>query len=234
MKSSFVFNKKLPVLLLASISLAACAVPRDNPNLSAAENQMHRRAAQMRITMGEGAAIGGLAGGLAAGLLTHNAGIGMAGAAAGAALGGGLGYMVANHNQAQAQTEDQYQKAIAQAQDTARQSQSDAQAANEVAEAGRQQLATLNAQYKARQISAKDYNSQINTLRQQANDMKKVAASYRTQAASMNVYAQGRNNDKQMTAAAASTEQSQRQIEQSENTLLSSLGAMPEAPSVSS
>ncbi len=213
------------------LGVAGCAAPTSDPSLTPAENQLHQRAAQYDNTLIEGTAAGAVVGAIAGALLAHNRAQGAAiGAAAGAALGGGIGYMVANSNQAQAQTEDQYHAAIKQANDTAQQSAADAGAAEQEAADLRQKIDQLGAQYTAKQVSAEDYQSQIGTLRQRDHELATIATHYQAQAKAMMIYASGRQDAAPMQTAAAATQQSLSRIQASEVAVSNALGAAPKVP----
>ena len=217
--------------LVTLLGTAGCAAPASDPNLTPAENQLHQRAAQYDNTLVEGTAAGAVVGAIAGALLAHNRAQGAAiGAAAGAALGGGIGYMVANSNQAQAQTEDQYHAAIKQANDTAQQSATDAAAAEQEAADIRHKIDQLSAQYASKQISADNYQSQIGALRQRDRELATIATHYQAQAKAMTIYASGRQDAAPMQTAAAATQQSLARIQASEVAVSNALGAAPKVP----
>lgn len=225
------FSGRSFLACLVLVDLAACGAPANDPNLTPSENQLRQRAAQFNNTLAEGAGVGAVAGAITGALLAHNRAEGAAiGAAAGAALGGGVGYMVASRNQAQSQTEDQYQKSIAQANATAQQSESDAAAAEQEAGDIQEKLRQLDTQIASRQISASDYQTQLQELRGRDRDLATIAAHYEAQTKGMSIYASGRPDPAPMMNAAETTQQSLERIQKSEAMVSSALGSMPTAP----
>jgi hypothetical protein len=227
-------NRQLSLSLSGLIFLSACAAQQaaNTPSLTPAEDQIHRRASQFNLTVGEGAGVGAVAGAIVGALLSKNRVQGAAiGAAAGGALGGGLGYMVASRAQAQQQTETQYNDAIAQANKDAQQATDDAVASSQVVADVRQQLVELNQRYADKQVSAEAYQAKIAELRARDRELAKIATSYEARAQGMTIYASGRQDAQEMQAAARTTKLKAEQIKADEVALSSTLGALPASPS---
>ena len=138
--------------------------------------------------------------------------------------------MVASRTQAQAQTETQYQDAIAQANKDAQQSAEAAANAEQVSADVQRQLTALNQQYTARQVSADDYQSRLSALRNTDRELAKTAINYEARAKGMTIYASGRPDPTAMQTAAATTNDAVARIKASEVAVSNALGAMPAAP----
>ncbi len=179
----------LGVAMAASLLLAACAnTMAMEPGLSP-EQQVLRRGVgqqddpnytpQVRTgeTVGEGALIGALLGAAIGALASNNRGQGaLIGAAAGGALGAGAGGIVAQQAQARANQEAALRASIDAANRDAQKYRQYASASVANANAARQQIAALDAQYRAGQITAAQFRERTASYQRDLQAMQSLAA----------------------------------------------------------
>jgi hypothetical protein len=133
---------------------------------------------RFNTTVGQGALVGAIALGLLGAGVGAMAGgrngalIGLAaGAALGGAIGAAVGYNVARKNYAQARTEDNLKKLIAEANLDADAYHRSAVASQNIANEARLKIAALDAQYRAKTISAEQYKQSAMTYKSSADIM---------------------------------------------------------------
>ena len=166
-------RRAIAALMVCVLTLTACAEGMGGPPLTPAQMQLKQANDRFNKTVVEGAAVGAVALGLAGGVLGAMVGGrngALLGAAAGAALGGAIGaavgYDTAKKNYAQAKTEENLKKWIAEANQDAAAYQKSAVASREVAAEARQKIAALDAQYKAKTITVAEYQRNVASYRE--------------------------------------------------------------------
>jgi uncharacterized membrane protein len=175
MKRNTTFYRMIGCMTAVAMTVSACAVGPSVP-LTPAQQRLYDANRRFAQTVNEGAIIGMIAGaalGAALGGSKSGAQLALVGAAAGGALGSAAGYAVARSNYAHAQTEDNLQKAIAEANEDAAAYQRSAAASEEIAAEARAQVAELNAKYQQKTITAAQLNANIAGYRQSAEIMRK-------------------------------------------------------------
>ena len=188
------YSKGIVVVVSLSL-LAGCASARGSAGgESAAQSALEEADERFNTTMAEGALIGAVLGaaiGAAAG-----GGRGAAiGALGGTAVGVAAGYAVARNNYAQAQTEQNLQAMIAEAQKDAQAYRRSAEASQQIAIEARTRADQLAAQYAAKTISAGQYRASMESykrsseiMRKQLGDMKTKVANLRADSARVPAY----------------------------------------------
>ncbi len=183
-------HRLLAPLVAAGLAVTACAAPSYDATLSPAENQLRASRAHFAETVGTGAAVGAVLGAGLGALVGHDARSAAAGGLIGAALGTGAGYAVARNNAERANTEAAYDDAIQQAEADAAAYRQSADAARQIAQAALADAERLQAQYRARQITAAQYRAGLAhyaqddvVIRQQIDDAGKAAITLRADAA---------------------------------------------------
>ncbi|MFT8307803.1 hypothetical protein [Acetobacter malorum] len=220
--------KKLTCISLAAATmLTACASDANNASLSPAERQLRQRNAHFNTTLVEGAVVGGLVGAGIGMLAGHNATSAALGGVSGLAAGTGLAYAVASRTQAQQQTEDTYQKAITEAQQSVATATEDAAGSQAIADQANTELSSLDAQYKAHQIDKAQYAQAVQKYSKDATALDGLAQKYGQQAQQMQTYATYRGNDAQMAANAAAMKQKADILKSNEERLVANLSQVP-------
>lgn len=179
----------LGLAMAASLLLAACAnTMAMEPGLTPEQQVLRRGVGQQddvdytpRVrtgeTVGEGAAVGALLGALIGALASNNRGQGaLIGAAAGGVLGAGAGGVVAQQAQARANTEAALRASIDAANRDAQKYRQYAAASIANANAARQQIAALDAQYRAGQITAAQFRERTASYQRDLQAMQSLAA----------------------------------------------------------
>jgi chromosome segregation ATPase len=143
--------------------------------LTPAQQQLKDANHRFNQTVGEGALVGALIGGVLGAALGGRSALQMAalGASAGALIGGAAGYGVASKNLAQAHTEENLKKAIAEANQDALAYQRSATASEQIAADAQSKIALLDQQYKQKTISAAQYQRSLQSYRESADIMRK-------------------------------------------------------------
>ncbi|WP_194149615.1 hypothetical protein [Oecophyllibacter saccharovorans] len=213
--------------LASVVFLTGCVSAMDDPSLTPAERLIRQRNAQYNQTIGAGALTGALLG-AGIGALAGGGKGAMIGGLSGLALGAGTGYWVAERTQSQQMTEDDLLHAISDAQRDATQSEESAQAARNITQQARVQLTTLNAQYRAHQITAQQYQEQTRHFQENARQLQTLAATYRKNAASMRQTAHNNisSDTAQVLDETAATELSSAKTLEQEGKALTALSAM--------
>ena len=155
------------LVLMAGLSLVACAPGMDDPNLTPQQRAMREQAGRWNTTTATGALVGA-AGGAALGAAFGGRNRGTAaliGAGIGALGGLAAGAMVANRNMAFEDREAPIQDRIADGQARVAELQRSAQAANELASDNFRRLDQLDTQFRRGQISAASYRGQADRMR---------------------------------------------------------------------
>lgn len=177
--------RKVPCIALASlVFLGGCATGENDASLTPAERQLRHRNAQFNQTIGMGALTGGLLG-AGIGALAGGGKGALIGGLSGVAAGAGTGYWVAHRTEGQQNQEDQLNQNITEAQKAAAQAQQDTLTAQTITQQAQLQLTNLNAQYRAHQITAQQYQAQTAHFRTDAQELNELAQSHRKNADSM-------------------------------------------------
>lgn len=211
----------------AVVFLGGCASGMDDPSLTPAERLIRQRNSQYNQTIGMGALTGALLG-AGVGALAGGGQGAMIGGLSGLALGAGTGFWIAERTENQQLTEDQLLQSIQTARQDALQSAQAADAAGNITRHARAQLATLNAQYRARQITAEQYQAQTRRFQENAEQLTTLAAIYRKNAASMQATAKANagSNETQMLVQTAATEKRSADVLDRESKALTELSAV--------
>jgi hypothetical protein len=166
------------------ILLAGCAGQLGGPALTPAQMQLKQANDRFNTTVGEGALVGAVALGLVGagvGALAGGKNGALIGLAAGAALGGAvgaaMGYNVARKNYAQARTETNLRQLIASANQDADAYHRSAVASRNIATEARTKIAALDAQYRAKTITAEQYRQSMQTYKASSDIMQSQLAS---------------------------------------------------------
>lgn len=159
----------LALALVVSLGVAGCATggnSANDPNLSPQQRQLRTEAARFNQTIGEGALVGALGGAALGALLGGDDPLAGAaiGAAAGAAVGAGAGYLVAAQNQDYASAEARLNAQIQAAQQDAARYRTIVDTTRAVVNSHKQNIAQLNQQYRAGQITAAQYQDQVSSI----------------------------------------------------------------------
>lgn len=225
-------NRLRAVLLSVTLLLSACAqgVSYD-ANLSPAENELRQANQRFNQTVGEGAVIGALGGAvLGAALGGRNRVQGAAlGAAAGGALGAAAGYGVASNNARQSGSEQAYSTLIQEAQADADAYRRSANASRAIAQEAETKLASLNQQYRARQISAAQYSEQISRYRGSLDLLNQRISEASTKSAQMRSDARraGGSNGAALLASANEIDSSNAQLRSDASRISNVLASAP-------
>ena len=165
-------RRGIAALMACIMMLAGCAGQIGGPPLSPAQQQLKQANDRFNLTVGEGAAVGAVAlgllgagvGALAGGKKGALIGLG-SGVVLGGAVGAAMGYNVARKNYAQARTEDNLRQLIAEANQDADAYHRSAVASRDIAKEARIKIAALDAQYRAKTITAEQYKQAAMTYR---------------------------------------------------------------------
>lgn len=162
----------LALAIAAPLALSGCAAPANDPNLTPAQNQLRQANrnwyAAVLTGAGVGAATGAAAGALAGGNRGQNA---LIGAAIGLAVGTVGGLMVANRNYEFANAQLNATQRIDAANAMATRLEQLADSADATVAQNRRTLAELDRQYRARQITAAEYNQRTAQMRADQQEM---------------------------------------------------------------
>ena len=172
-------KRAIACLLALSIAVSGCAAQSSAPMGGSAVERANANFAQ---TVAVGALAGAAAGALLGGIFGGGRGAGI-GALAGGAAGTGAGYLVAQHNVGQAQTEDTLEGQIAAADQRAQLADAAATEARQAADQARTQSRKLMAQYRAGQISAAQYRQQLASQTQYAQSVRQLIGNMENQEA---------------------------------------------------
>lgn len=171
---------RLPVVLVvvASLGLSGCVTTSTaSENLTPAQRELRQQTERFNETVAVGAAAGAILGCALGAALNRNNRAG--GCAAGGVLGGvagaGSGYYIATRNQQFATREQASQARIEAARKEADDLSRTAEVANRVARENKAQINSLDARYKARQITAEQYKAQTVAMREDAQTMKRAS-----------------------------------------------------------
>jgi outer membrane lipoprotein SlyB len=233
----FTRQKRCIALAMACmITLAGCAGQMGGPPLTPAQQQLKSANARFNQTVTEGA----LAGALILGLI--GAGVGAAagggkgaaiGGASGLALGGVIGatvgYNVARKNYAQANTETNLKQLIAEANGDAVAYSRSAQASREIAAEARRKIAALDAQYRAKTITAEQYKQSTQSYRESSTIMNAQLASTAQKMAEMRADAQAQSGTDRSSLLndAAQVDAARRALKESSDSLAATLSMVP-------
>lgn len=160
----------LALALIVSLGVAGCATggrnSADDPNLTPQQRQLRTEAARFNQTVGEGALVGALGGAALGALLGGDDPLAGAaiGAAAGAAVGAGAGYLVAAQQEQYASAEARLNAQIEAAQRDAARYRTIVDTTRAVVNSHKQNIAQLNSQYRAGQITAAQYQNQVSSI----------------------------------------------------------------------
>lgn len=216
--------------------LAGCAGQMGGPPLSPAQQQLKQANDRFNLTVGEGAAVGAVALGiLGAGVGALAGGkkgalIGLAGGAAlGGAVGAAVGYNVARRNYAQARTEDNLKQLIAAANQDADAYHRSAMASRDIAKEARIKIAALDAQYRARQITAEQYKQAAMTYKSSQDIMQEQLNSSSDKITAMRADAahQSAGDRNELLNDAHSVELARRALKESSDSLAATLAMVP-------
>jgi len=224
-------------LMACIIMLAGCAGQLGGgPPLSPAQQQLKQANDRFNTTVGEGAVIGAVAlglvgagvGALAGGKKGALIGLG-AGAALGAGVGAAMGYNVARKNYAQAQTEDNLKQLIAAANQDADAYHRSAVASRDIAREARIKIAALDAQYRAKTITAEQYRQSAQTYKASADIMQDQLTSSTDKINAMRSDATNqRGTDRsELLNDAHSVELARRALKESSDSLAATLAMVP-------
>lgn len=157
----------MAVVVALPLALSACVgAPAYDPNLTPAQNQLRQANANWNSTVATGALAGAATGALAGAALSGNRGQGaLIGGLIGLAGGLAAGAMVADRNFTFANREASAQNRIENATAVANALEEQSRTAQQVVEQNRRTLADLNRQYRARQISAAEFQARTETMR---------------------------------------------------------------------
>lgn len=155
------------VCVSLSLVLNACtAVPGNDPRLTPAQNELRQTNARWNQTVATGAVAGAATGAVAGAALSRNRGRGaLIGAGVGLVGGVVAGAVVANRNHTFTDRSASAQSRIENATMTANALEAQAGAAQQVVAQNRIDLANLDRQYRARQVSAAEYRERTETAR---------------------------------------------------------------------
>lgn len=159
---------RLAALVVAlPLALSACVgAPAHDPNLTPAQNQLRQSNASWNSTVATGALAGAATGALAGAALSNNRGQGaLIGGLIGLAGGLAAGAMVADRNFTFSNREASAQSRVQNATVVANALEEQSRNAQQVVEQNRRTLADLDRQFRARQITAADYQARTQTMR---------------------------------------------------------------------
>ena len=157
------FPTRLTRLRLSSLLLAGCllfAGCADTAGLSPSQRALQQSKQRFAVTTAEGVGAGALLGALVGGLAGGGRGA-LIGAAAGGVAGGVAGAAVAQNNYERSRNEGTLSAYIDSANQQAAEAQANANTASQVAQEARARTVQLRAQYRAGQITAAQYRSQL-------------------------------------------------------------------------
>lgn len=226
------------MVLVAALGLGGCATGGgggygyDEP-LSPAQAALRQQTDRFNDTVATGAVAGALLGALVGALSdSKNRGRGaLIGAAAGGALGGASGYYIASQNEQYASREQALDARIQAASNEANSYRQIAASSARVAADNRRKIALLEQQYRAGQISAKDYRNRTASMQEDLRLMDEAlsnADEVRQKMAedSSHVGGQGRAN---LNQAQADIGRSTQDIARSRDELARALASVPDA-----
>lgn len=229
-------KRGLALAMACVVTLAGCASQVGGPPLSAAQMQLRQANDRFRQTVAEGALAGGALLGIAGGVIgavacgSRCALLGAAsGVAVGAGIGAAMGYNVARKNYAQARTEDNLKKLIAEANQDAGAYHRSADASRDIAAEARTRIAALDAQYRAKTITAEQYKQSVATYRESSDIIKTQLASTNEKMAAMRADAAAQDSaDKaSLLNDANQVEEARRALKQSSDSLAATLAMVP-------
>jgi uncharacterized protein YcfJ len=218
------------------LTLAACSGQMGGPPLTPAQMQLKQANDRFNQTVAEGAVVGAVALGLAGAALGAMAGGGrgaLIGAAAGAAVGGAVGaavgYDTARKNYAQARTEGNLRQLIAEANQDAAAYHRSAIASRDIANEARAKIAALDAQYRAKTLSASDYQRNLSSYKDSEKIMSQQLTQIDAKVNAMRVDAQSLPSDsrKAMLDDARQMDDARRALKQSHESLAATLAMAP-------
>jgi hypothetical protein len=229
-------GRGIAALMACIMMLAGCAGQLGGPPLTPAQQQLRSANDRFNLTVGEGAAIGAIALGLVGAGVGAMAGgkqgalIGLAaGAALGGAVGAAVGYNVARKNYAQSRTEDNFKKLIAEANQDADAYHRSAMASRDIAKEARIKIAALDAQYRARTISAEQYRQSALTYKSSSDIMQAQLTSSADKIKEMRSDATNQSGDDrgQLLNDARQVELARRALKESSDSLAATLAMVP-------
>jgi hypothetical protein len=229
-------GRGIAALMACTMMLMGCAGQMGGPPLTPAQQQLKSANDRFNRTVGEGAVIGAIALGLVGAGVGAMAGgkqgalIGLAaGAALGGAVGAALGYNVARKNYAQARTEDNFKKLIAEANQDADAYHRSAMASRDIAKEARIKIAALDAQYRARTISAEQYRQSALTYKSSSDIMQAQLTSSADKIKEMRSDATNQSGDDrgQLLNDARQVELARRALKESSDSLAATLAMVP-------
>jgi hypothetical protein len=229
-------RRGLAVLMACIMLLAGCAGQLSGPPLTPAQQQLKSANDRFNQTVGEGALIGALALGLVgAGIGAATGGgkgalIGLgAGAALGGAVGAAVGYNVARKNYAQARTETNLKRLIAEANQDADAYHRSAVASRDIAREARIKIAALDAQYRAKTITAEQYRQSALSYKSSADIMQSQLTSSQEKILAMRADAasQPGGSRSELLNDAHQVELARRALKESSDSLAATLAMVP-------
>jgi hypothetical protein len=229
-------RRGIAALMACIIMLTGCAGQLGGPPLSPAQQQLRSANDRFNQTVGEGAAIGAIALGLVGAGVGAVAGgkqgavIGLAaGAALGGAVGAAMGYNVARKNYAQARTEDNLKKLIGEANQDADAYHRSASASRDIAKEARVKIAALDAQYRAKTITAEQYRQSSMTYKSSADIMQAQLTSSTAKITAMRADAarQKTSDRNELLNDARQVELARRALKESSDSLAATLAMVP-------
>jgi uncharacterized membrane protein len=224
--------RTIAIICASSVLLTACAAQGiPNEQLTPAQRQLKETNQRFTETVATGAIVGALLGAALGATLggRNRAAMAALGTGAGAALGGAAGYAVARNNLAHAQTEQNLQKAIAEANQDAVAYQRSAVLSAQIASDAHAKAAELDAQYQQKQITATQYRQSLAGYRESATIMQKQLGQMEKETALLQAdgSAVGGGNGQTMVTSAQQIEQARQDEERSYRELEQILASGP-------
>ena len=229
------------LVLALSMAVSACTTSGGrgdgvgDASLTPEQRQLRAEADRFNQTIGEGALFGALGGAALGALLGGDDPLAGAavGAAAGAAVGAGAGYLVAAQNESYATEEARLDAQIQAARRDAARYRTIAVTTRSVVDGHKETIARLNSQYRAGQITAADYRTEVasvsgdlQSIETLIDENRTLVGAYETEIASL----QGARQDATQLIAARDEMVEQRQsLEDQYDQLLEAVDAAPVA-----
>jgi mannitol-specific phosphotransferase system IIBC component len=160
----------MAVVIGGALLLSACATTGATGPMTPAQQQLHDSNTRYATTAATGVVVGAVGGALIGYLAGGTKGA-LIGAGAGAVAGGVAGFMVAQNNYQQSRTEQNFQAAIADAQQQSAAFRQDAVLSEAVASQARATAARLQSQLRANSISAAQYRASLVSYETTINDL---------------------------------------------------------------
>jgi hypothetical protein len=229
-------GRGIAALMACIMLLTGCANQFAGVNLTPAQQQLKQANDRFSQTVGEGVVVGALALGLLGAGVGALAGgkkgalIGLAaGAAVGGAVGAALGYNVARNNYAQSKTEQNLRQLIAEATQDASAYHRSAAASRDIAAEAHTRIAALDAQYRAKKITAEQYKQAASTYKSSADIMQAQVSSSSQKITEMRTDATSQTGEdrSQLLNDARQVELARRALKESSDSLAASLAMVP-------